>query len=236
MRRLALTLSTTASAAVVAGLVAFTLDSGSYSPSSVGLISIGVLASTVVADVGFLLVRAPWGRWGLVLVTTVSMVLGTFDSGVAGYLVLALGGVSIVGLAGPWLRFWVRQRPAADALPPVVVTLLAVAPIAPIVIGIAAYDTASWMHWATAATIVVASFLYSRGLPGSIWLLRLLVPLGAAGSLLTMPWPTMALAAISTIAITLAAWLPEATSATSIPAPVLPAPYARRKDRADASD
>lgn len=235
MRRLAVTFTLTASLAVVLALVVLTADPGEWTMSSIALVSIGALATTLVFVSGFLLVHAPWARWGLVGVTAGAMILSSVNGSTGGWLILIFGGVTIIGLAGPWLRFWVRQQPVPEALSPVVVSLMAAAPVAPLVVGISAYDTASAAQWVAAGVAVTASFLYGRGLPGALWLLRLGVPLAAVPAVLASPYPHVGLLVVSTAFVTALAWLPAARHATATPAPVLPTPLQRR-ETADAED
>lgn len=235
MRRLAVTFTLTASLAVVLALVVLTIDPGQWTPSSVALISLGALATTLVFVSGFLLVHAPWARWGLVGAAAGAMVLSSSAGSITGWIVLVLGSTTIVGLAGPWLRFWVRQQPVPEPLSPVVVSLMAVAPTAPLVVGLAAYDTASPTQWIAAAVAVSGSFLYGRGLPGALWLLRVAVPVAAVPAVIASPLPHVVVLAIGTTVVTVLAWLPASRHASATPAPVLPTPL-KRRDAADAGD
>jgi hypothetical protein len=229
VRRLAVTFTLTASLSVIIALVVVTLEPGAWSLSSIGLIATGALMSTLVLVTGFLLVQAPWARWGLIAVTAGAMVMSTAVATVGSTLVLVLGGVTIVGLAGPWLRFWVRQHPVPDALSPVVLTLMATAPAAPLVIGVGSYDTSSVVQWIASAAIVAGSFAYSRGFPGAVWLMRVVVPLAAGAAVVVSPFPHAIVIIVGGMIVTVLAWLPAARHASAIPAPVLPAPRQPRE-------
>ncbi|MCZ7532930.1 MAG: hypothetical protein M5U23_05935 [Acidimicrobiia bacterium] len=236
MRRLSLIFASLAAATIVVGLTAFAFEPAGFSGSSVALISLGLLLCTMTAVTGFLLVRAPWGRWGLCGVTGAAMVLATTNQTAMVFGVMALGAVAIVGLAGPWVRFWVRQQPVSDGLNTVAVSLVAVAPVAPLIVGLAAYDESHWLHWLAAVVAVGSSFLYARGLPGGLWLLRLAVPVSGIAAFTVCPLPSALLVGVGSLAVGLLAWLPGAAAVTATPTPPLPAPRPLRKVRADADD
>ncbi len=230
MRRLAIGVAILAAGSITAGLTLFTLDPEPFSASSTALIAIGILGSSLVALSGFLLVRAPWGRWTLVGAVASAAALGTANDGAWFYAVLIAAAVTVVTLGGPWLRFWVRQQPVPDAPNRSVIVLMAIAPIAPLVVGIGAFDTSHPAQWAAAVVATMGSFLYARGFPGSLWVLRLGLPVAAlvATAVSPMPWATTILLAGGVG--TFAAWLPDAAKATANPPAPLPAPRTPRKD------
>lgn len=236
VRQLSLVLASLAAATVVTGLVAFAVEPGGFSPSSTALVSIGLLFCTFTAVTGFILVRAPWGRWSLCGVTAAALVLATTNKSAVVLVVLALGAVTIVGLAGPWIRFWVRQRPVPDGPNAVALSLVTVAPVAPFIIGLGAYDSSHWLHWLAAVTAVTSSFLFARGLPGSLWLLRLLVPMTGVAAAAVSPIPPGLLAGAGALGIGVLAWLPGAASITTTPTPHLPAPRPPTKVPSDAGE
>jgi hypothetical protein len=235
MRRLALVTATIAAVTVMGGLIAFAVDPWNFSTSSAALIAIGLMMSTLVALSGFLLVRAPWGRWGLVATTATSMVLASANAAPAVIFVLIAGAVTIVLLAGPWLRFWVRQYRAVDAPNAVATGLIVIAPVAPLVIGVGAYDSAHWTQWVAAVVATGSSFAYARAIPGAIWALRLALPVAAAAAMFASPLPWSIVIGFGTAVGTVAAWLPAARQATATPSPALPAPRSPRKDDDDAT-
>lgn len=236
VRQLSLVLASLAATTVVAGLVAFTVESGGFSPSATALVSIGLLLCTFTAVTGFLLVHAPWGRWGLCGVTAAAVVLATTNTSAVVFVVVALGAATIVGLAGPWIRFWVRQQPVPDGPNAVALSLVTVAPVAPFIVGLGAYDTSHWLHWLAASTAVVSSFLFARALPGSLWLLRLVVPVTGVAAAVVSPIPAGLLTWIGALGVGVLAWLPGAASVTTNPAPHLPAPRPPTKVPSDAGE
>ncbi len=236
VRRLSLVFASLAAATVVTGLTAFAVEPAQFSASSSALISLGLLLCTVTAVTGFLLVRAPWGRWGLCGVTATAMVLATTNQTIVVFGIMALGAVAIVGLAGPWVRFWVRQQPVPDGPNTVAVSLVFVAPVAPLIVGLAAYDESHLLHWLAAAVAVGSSFLYARGLPGGLWLLRLATPVSGIAAFMVCPLPSALLVGIGSVTVAVLAWLPAAAAVTATSTPPLPAPRQPRKVHSDADE
>lgn len=236
MRRLSIVSAILASATVAVALVVFATDPAAFSPSSVGLITIGFLTSAVVLVAGFLLVRAPWGRWGLAGIAGAAVLLASASTSPAIYVVYALGAMSIVALVGPWVRFWVRQQPVPNAVNATAVALSSVAPIGPIIVGLSAHDTSHWSHWLAALAGAGTSFIYSRGAPGALWIMRILIPATSAFAVWKSPMPSSLILAAGAAAVTVLAWSPAASEATSGPTPPLPPARTQRKKQADAPE
>lgn len=236
VRTLALTISAVAALAVVIGLASFAIDSDPWTPGSAALISIGLVMCTVTAVTGFLLVRAPWGRWGLVGCVIVAMLLALATESEAWILTVCVGIVAVVGLAGPWLRLWLRRLPSADGPNRVAMSLMLVAPTAPLVVGLAAHNQSHWLEWVAAGTGVGSSFAYARGIPGAIWLLRLGFPAAGIAAAFASPMPWAILMVAFTVSVAVMAWLPDARRVVTTPAPVLPQPRPGRKRTVDANE
>ena len=234
VRRLSIVSALVASATVVAGLTAFSLDPAEFSLSSVALITVGFLMSTIVLVAGFLLVRAPWGRWGLAGAAAAAMLLASTSSSWLVYVVYGLGAASIIGLGGPWVKFWVRQHPVPNAVNPTAVALSSFAPVAPLLIGLAAFDTSHWSHWLAASVGTGSSFMYSRGAPGALWLMRLAIPVTSAIAIWKSPMPPAVILVVAALAVSVLAWSPPAAKISSVPAPLLPPPRTPRKKQPDA--
>ena len=234
MRRLSIVSAIVASATVVTGLIAFALEPAAFSPSSITLIAVGFLMSTIVLVAGFLLVRAPWGRWELAGIAAGAMLLASTNSSWFVYVVYGLGASSIIGLGGPWVRFWVRQNSVPDAVNPTAVALSSYAPVAPLVVGLAAFDTSHWSHWVAAIVGTASSFAYSRGAPGALWLMRLAVPVTSAIAIWKSPWPPAVGLVVATLAVSVLAWSPAASKVSNVHTPPLPQPRTPRKKQPDA--
>lgn len=236
MKRLASGAGLASFITVVTGLVMFVAADTPYSQSSLALIAIGYLASSIVALVGWLLVRAPWGRWSLVTATAAGMLLASTAGSAGLFIVYAVGGGAIIAISGPWLTLWVRQHPPPGRPNPVALTLITVAPLSPLVVGLAAYDSSHWSHWVAALTGVMSSWAYGRGIPLAVWSLRIAVPTTSLAAIITAPMPTALVLGFGAAFVTILAWLPAATATTTFPNPPLPAPRPQRRETSDASD
>jgi hypothetical protein len=200
------------------------------------LVTAGYFASSMVALVGWLLVRAPWGRWSLVAATAGGMLLASTLDSAAVYLPLAIGAAAISIVSGPWLTLWVRQHPPPGGPNPISLSLIVVAPLSPLVVGLAAYDAAHWTHWLAAITGVVGSWAYGRGLPLAVWSLRVAVPVTSIAAMATSPMPSLVLLGAGAGLVAVLAWLPGSTQTSTFPNPPLPAPRRPRRETTDASD
>ncbi len=205
------------------------IDPEPFSPGSAVLIALGLLAYTVVALVGILLVRAPWARW-LALATTVGALVIAAVIGFDSALAVASAAVSltaVAGLSGPWLTLWLKRpgtgpEPRAVALP-----LLAVG-AAPVV------GFASWSGLAITAVVVgvlgpLGGWAYARALRWGLWVLRLGYPVAAvvAATQLSLAGATLLILHATVVAVL--AWSPEASRAQRPIGARLPAPHPRRR-------
>ena len=136
MRNLAILLGTTAILAVTAGVVSMVVDPHPIDGGAAVLIAFGSMTAALTALSGLLLARAPWGRWGLSAIVILAMALGSVSDSVLTWVAFGLGVVALVGLIGPWLRLWTRHRPVAESPGPTPVALMAVAALAPLVVGL----------------------------------------------------------------------------------------------------
>ena len=235
MKRLATVSAVLSILAIFGGIAAFAAADTSFSTSSVALITIGYIGSSIAALVGWLLVRAPWGRWSLVTATAGAMLLGSMLDQPVELVVLTIGGAAIIALAGPWLTLWVRQYPPPGGTNRIALSLIVVSPLSPLVVGLAAYDSSHWAHWLAALTGVMASWAFGRGLPLAIWALRVAVPVTSVAAMWASPMPSLLLLGFGAGFVTLLAWLPAATQTSTFPNPPLPSPRPQR-EASDAAD
>jgi hypothetical protein len=228
MSRLPIVIGATAFLAVVIGSIAAVIESGPISPSSLVMILLGLNSVALTGLAGLILVRAPWSRWVLSASVVAGTALGSIGGGPWFWVVLGIGMVAVVGLSGPWLTLWVRQRPVAEPLGYVPVALLASSGVAPILVGLAAYQGVDASHWLLVLVVVASAWAYGRGLPFGIWGLRVVVPLsGGMASLQTAPAGNIVIATGALMVMVLA-WTPEARQVTAVITPPLPAPVPRR--------
>lgn len=236
VKRLATVAAALSLLTVAGGLAAFASADTGYSASSQALIVVGYLSGSIVALVGWLLVRAPWGRWSLVTAAAGGVLLASTNDSPSAIIVYAIGAASIVVMSGPWLKFWVRQHPPPGGPNRIALSLTVVAPLSPLVVGVAAYDTTHWTHWVAATAGVAASWAYGRGLPLAVWGLRVVVPVTSLAAIVTSPMGTRLVLVVGAGAVTVLAWLPGATSTSTFPDPPLPPPRPARRQTSDATD
>ena len=196
-----------------------------FSPGAAMLIVAGIVAYTVIATVGILLVRAPWARWLALSTAVATLVLGSlggsFDAVAIAATVLSF--LAVGGLAGPWLRIWLRQRPGAGTGPVAVALPLAALCALPVA-GIAAADAVSVVLLALAFTGPLLAWAYARALRWGLWGLRLVAPLLALGAAVsTGGWGALWLTAYAVTVASLA-WQPAARDAHSPVRAPLPPP------------
>jgi hypothetical protein len=222
-----LTIGILAFVAVVMGAGTFAAEPEPFDQSAAIVVLAGAIIVGLTGLVGLVLARAPWGRWTLQGAVIASLVLASVPGSAGFWAALAVGAVATVGLLGPWLTLWVRHEPAADAPGPVVVGLIAVAPTAPLFIGLTALDGLHPAHIVLIAVASASSWAYGRGVPGGIWALRVAVPItGVVATVVTSGAGQIPLG-IAVVAVTIASWLPHARRATAVITPPLPEPVKR---------
>ena len=133
-------------------------------------------------------------------------------------------GVTLIGLAGPWLDGWIRKRPAAEGPGPrplgVVFGLLALVPA----VGIAAPSGLSAWHGVLGAAGVLLAWSYSRAQLWALWATRLTLPLIAIPAAVQGPWGGAAALLALVAMITAFAWTSEALLAVNPLMDRLPGP------------
>jgi hypothetical protein len=209
---------------------ALLLDPDPFAPGAAGLIAIGLLAYTVIAVAGMLLVRAPWARW-LGLGATIGAVVVTaitgFDSARA-LLVIGASLVAVAALAGPWLTVWLRQRPGTGPEPKAVALPLVALGAAPVA-GFAAWSGLSAPVLLAAVLGPVAAWGYSRARGWGLWTLRVAYPITAVVAATQVGWAGAILFAGHGLVVAFLAWSPEASRAQRPIGATLPAPRYRRR-------
>jgi hypothetical protein len=211
----------------VVGAATLATDPGTLDPAATVIVLAGMVVAALTAYVGLVLVRAPWGRWSLLASVVAGLMLASVAGGWMFWLDLALAGVAVVGLAGPWLRLWVRHAPVVDAPGPAVIALIAIGPITPLFVGVAALQDLHPMHLVVIVVTMASSWAYGRGISLGIWGLRTAVPLTGLVAVAVTLWPGSLVLGSGVLASTAIAWLPHARRATAVITAPLPAPVAR---------
>ncbi|MCL1594940.1 MAG: hypothetical protein M3132_11380 [Actinomycetia bacterium] len=227
MARLPISIGILALACALVGSAAFALDADTFDPVAAVVLLIGVGIVSLTGFIGLVLVRAPWGRWTLLVVVAIGLVLASIVGGWAFWTTLFLGGLATIGLTGPWLRLWLRQSTVADAPGPVVVALIALAPVATLWVGASTGGGFGVIHAVLIVVAVTSSWAYGRGQSWGLWSLKTLYPIVGLGASMMTTGPGAVLLAAGTIGVTILAWLPHAERATAVITPPLPPPVSR---------
>ena len=223
----------TISAAIVAGSFALTAHLAivpePFASDSAALLATGVIMFALITAAGLLLSRGRWARRLGFAVVTGQLSLGlVVDLGAWEVITLGLNTLALAGLTGPWLRGWLRQRPAATGpgTRPVLLLLIGLALIPSV--SIASPSGLHWQHWALAAVALLGALGYSRASGVALWVLRLaIVPVGALAAAASPPIGALYLAAHLTAVATMA-WSNESLRAIR---PLLDRAYGPRSPR-----
>jgi len=214
-------------AAAIIGTGVFAADPHPFDQAAAVVVLGGIIITGLTGLVGMVLARAPWGRWTLLASVVVSLVLASIPGSAGFWVALGIGALATVGLLGPWLTLWVRHERLADAPGPVVVGLIAVAPAAPLFVGMAALGGLDPTHIVLIVVASVSSWAYGRGMPGGVWALRIAVPIAGAVATAVTSGAGQVFLGIAVVAVTIASWLPHARRATAVITPPLPHPGKR---------
>ncbi len=78
-------------------------------------VAVGLVIFSVVDAAGIVLSRGRWARWlGHTIVAAEGALFVITDGAATSYIAVALSAAAVVGLTGPWLDGWIRQRPSAE--------------------------------------------------------------------------------------------------------------------------
>ncbi len=193
-------------AAVLVWVIALMIDPGVYTPLSVLLIGLGLITLTTIGTVGLVLVGGRWAHRLLVAMVGVTLMLALsrpIDGvAIAG---LILSGLALVALFVPASGRLIRKLPAASGPPAraVIATLLALS--TPLVLGLIPDEPNGWVVLFAIAT-PLASFLYSRTIPGGLALMRFGVALLALITAPFMPLPHAVASVALGAAIAMISW------------------------------
>lgn len=191
-------------------------------------IAIGTLVLSIVALTGLLLGRGRWTRRfavGLLIAEMGIALVADFDLWLIGALVLT--GFALIGLFGPWLKGWVRERPAA-ASPGVEPILLAIGTFALVpVVGLAAPSGLRPAHGVLGAVGVLLAWGYMKGGMWALLGMRFALPILVAVAAIFSPAGGAVLLLACGAGLAYLSWTAPARLAVE-PAPELPAPRGRR--------
>ena len=193
-------------------------------------IAIGALVLSVAAMAALLLGRGRWTRYfaaGLVIAELLIVLVAEIE----GWLIAAtiLSAASLIGLGGPWLKGWLRERPAAGA-PAIQAVLLAIASFAVVpLVGVVSPGGLRPAHGVAGALGILLSWGYLKGGVWALWLLRLAMPVVLVAAAVASPIGGTVLLVAATGGILYLAWSSPARLAVDPLPAELPAPRMRRR-------
>ena len=160
-------------AASLAGTVHLALDELPLSGDAAALTAAGLVVLTLVAVSGVLVARSRWSRPTAIGVAAGWIALGaTGHVGVAAGIAIVAGAVALGGATGPWLRRWLRHRPALEGPPPAAAAVLLLLLVVPVAVGLTSVDGVTWPGWALVAWSPLVAFGLGRALPGALLAIR----------------------------------------------------------------
>ena len=193
-------------------------------------IAIGVLVLNIVAMANLLLGRGRWARHfaaGLVITQLLLVLVADVEPWLIAALVLSA--LALGGLAGPWFKGWLRERPAAGAPGPAPIALalgcFAVVPL----VGIATPDGLRNAHGLAGALGILTAWGYVRGHSWALWSARIALPIALAAAAVSSPPAGAALLIAAGTALGLIAWRHDARLAIDPLPDNLPEPRRRAR-------
>jgi len=191
-------------------------------------LAIGTLVFSIIAMTALLLGRGRWTRKFAAVIVGAELLIATVGD-FEGWLIagIALSGISLAALGGPWFKGWLRERPAAGA-PGIHPILLALGTFGVVpAVGLASPDGLEAAHGVAGAVGILLSWSYMKGTPWALWALRFLMPLVMVAAAVSSP-PGGSIFLLATGAgLAYLAWTPEARLAVDPLPPNLPAPRTR---------
>lgn len=189
------------------------------------LVSIGLLAFSLIAAVGLLLPRGRWAR-NLARALLLGEALLAAAVPLAGWAVPALvaTAVSVVGIQGKWLDGWLRRLPAAEG-PGLKAMLFALGAIALVpVVGLAAPGGVEIRQGLLGAMGVLIAWGYSKAHVWALWAGRVVLPVVAVVAASASGFPGAIALLAAGFSLTYLAWTKDARLAISPLMDNLPGP------------
>lgn len=219
--------------AVVAGPIALAvhlaLEPDPFAADAAAVAAAGLLLFAVVAAAGLLLSRGRWAlRLSRGLVAAQFVLAGFLDLGPWAIAALGFGFAALAGLTGPWLRGWIRRRPAAGGPGPRPMFLLLGSLALVPGVAVASPSGLGWQHGALAGLGLVSAWGYSRTGMWGLWLLRLALAPLAVAAIVISPTPGALYLSLHVAALAGVAWTRDALLAIR---PLLDRVYGPRSPR-----
>lgn len=228
MTRMPLAIAVSVMAAGLSWTIHLAVSPEPWAFDSALAIAIGTLVFSIAALVALLLSRGRWSRYfasTLLLVELAIALVADFEPWL--FAAMALSGVALAGLFGPWMKGWLRERPAAGSpgAEPILLTIgtFALVPL----VGVISPDGLHPTDGALGAVAVLLTWGYMKGGVWALLGIRLGLPLLVVAAAVFSPWwGALVLLAVGA-GLAYLAWTAPARLAVN-PAPELPAPRKRR--------
>lgn len=154
------------------------------------VLAVSLAALSVVCGAGILIARARWSRLLAVGLAAGSLTLGAvtpLDPMVVCGVVF--GGLALASAAGPWLRGWLRQLPAAQGPPPAAVGAVFGLALLPAWTAVVKPHGLGIVDWMFVGIAPVLAWGLSRGSAPALWAVRIAVPSLAVAAAVVDPLP-----------------------------------------------
>ena len=162
-----------------------------FAPGAAAVLALGLVIFVVVADAGLLLSRGRWAPWLAGIITIAMMALAVVIDDITVWAVVGLvaGALTLAGLAGPWLKGWIRERPSAQGPGPkamgVVFGALTLVPA----VALSSPSGLQPAHGILGGAGLLLAWGYARAHLWALWGIRLVLPVLALPALYVSPWP-----------------------------------------------
>ena len=200
-----------------------------WEPDSAMAIAIGTLVLSIAAMTALLLSRGRWTRYFAITLILAELLIAVVAVA-TGWLVaaVALSGVALAGLAGPWLKGWLRERPAAGS-PGVAPILLVIGSFALVpLVGVVSPSGLEPAHGLLGAAGILFSWGYMKSGTWALYGLRFGLPVLVVAAAFASPAAGAVALLSAGAALTYIAWNKSSRLAVD-PLPGLPAPRKRTR-------
>ena len=197
-----------------------------FAPEAGAVLAMGLAIFAIIAAAGILLSRGRWAPRLAIVITVFEMgLIIVIEDLTAWAIVGTIGGIlSLIGLTGPWLKGWIRERPSAEGpgskAMGVAFGALSLVPA----VALASPAGLELAHGILGGAGLLLAWGYVRAHLWALWGIRLVLPVLALPALYVSPWPGKILLA-TIVAITVGlSWSREALLAVSPLMSHLPGP------------
>ncbi len=200
-------------------------EPGPFDPSSLLVITLGIVIFTLVTCAGLLLARGRWSRrLGTLVVVGNLTLVAIVPPGPWAVVAVVTGIGALVGLLGRWLDGWVRPRPSAIGPDPkAVLILLGLLGFVPLM-GLASPAGLTPGHGLLGAAALLLAWGYGKAQIWALWAMRVALPLVAIPAVASSPPAGAVAIVVLTGAVVWLAWSRQALLSVQPLPTTLPGP------------